>query len=293
MRLAGQAALDTAFLPARTARAVGAAIVRPADAVRQARHTARALVKLAAAARPATVSSLGGPIGRQRRYAWVTASLTDIKAIRQCLGGTVNDVVLAAISSGFRSLLLARGEQPRPHMVPALVPVSVRAPGEEGSYGNRVSVLVADLPVHLADPADRLAAVVAELSELKAAREANAGEAVVALGRFTPYPLASFLVRLAYSVPQRELVTVTTNVPGPRQPLYCMGRKLQEIIPYVPIATTLRTGISILSYCDTVTFGITGDYATTPDIAVLARGIGTGIGELLNAARNCPVDDLP
>jgi WS/DGAT/MGAT family acyltransferase len=197
----------------------------------------------------------------------------------------VNDVVLAAISSGFRTLLLSRGEQPGPHMIPSLVPVSVRAPGEESIYENRVSVIVTNLPVHLSDPVAQLETVRGELGELKESKEAAVGEALVSLGRFTPYPLASLAVRLAYRLPQHEIVTVTTNVPGPRQQLYGMGRKLLEIIPYVPIATTLRTGISIFSYCDQVTFGITGDYATTPDIEVLARGIEDGIAALLEAAR--------
>ena len=75
-------------------------------------------------------------------------------------------------------------------------------------------------------------------------------------------------------------------MPGPRQPLYGLGRRLVEIIPYVPIATTLRTGISIFTYCGNVTFGITGDYATTPDIEVLARGIEDGISELTTAAEH-------
>jgi diacylglycerol O-acyltransferase / wax synthase len=164
------------------------------------------------------------------------------------------------------------------------VPVSLRAPGQENIYENRVSVLIANLPVHMADPVDRLSAVRAELSELKASNEAAAAEALVALGRLTPYPLASLAVRMAYRLPQHEIVTVTTNVPGPRQPLYAMGRRLLEIIPYVPIATTLRTGISIFSYCDRVTFGITGDYATTPDLQVLAHGIEDGVARLVKAA---------
>jgi WS/DGAT/MGAT family acyltransferase len=263
--------------------AVANSLLRARKAAEQATGVARAIAKLADSARPAAPSSLCGPIGRQRRYTWAQASLTDVKKIKRELGGTVNDVVLAAISSGFRALLLSRGEQPGPHMVPSLVPVSLRAAGEENIYENRVSVLVADLPVHLADPRQRLEATRAELSALKASNEAAAGEALIALGRLTPYPLASLAVRLAYLLPQREIVTVTTNVPGPRQPLYAMGRKLVEIIPYVPIATTLRTGIAIFSYCDTLTFGITGDYDSTPDLDVLARGIEDGVTELLKA----------
>jgi len=283
--LAAQAGLDMLLRPAREALALTAVLARPGEAVRQASQTARAVARLAESAWPAAGSSLSGPIGRQRRYTWARASLDDVKTIKRQLGGTVNDVVLAAISSGFRSLLLARGESPGPHTIPSLVPVSVRAPGEESIYENRVSVLIANLPVHLAEPVARLAAVRAELSALKATREAAVGEALVSLGRFTPYPLASLLVRLAYRLPQREIVTVTTNVPGPRQPLYGMGRRLVEIIPYVPIATTLRTGVSIFTYCDNVTFGLTGDYGTTSDLQVLARGIENGVLELLEAAR--------
>jgi hypothetical protein len=85
-------------------------------------------------------------------------------------------------------------------------------------------------------------------------------------------------------MPQREVVTVTTNVPGPRQPLYALGRKLIDLVPYVPIAAWLRTGICIFSYCDKVTFGITGDYDSTPDIDVLAAGIENGVQDLLIAA---------
>jgi len=283
--LAARAALDMMSLPARTGLALGTALSKPAATLRQAAEVARATAKLTSSARPAVKSSLSGPIGRQRRYAWTTASLSDVKVIKNELGGTVNDVVLAAISSGYRALLLARGEQPAPHMVPSLVPVSVRAAGEENIYENRVSVLVADLPVDIADPVERLDRVRSEMAAVKGASEASAAVALVKLGRYTPYPVASLVVRLAYRLPQTELVTVTTNVPGPRQPLYGMGRELVEMIPYVPIAASLRTGVAIISYCDTLTFGITADYTSNPDIDVLARGIDDGVAELLAAAR--------
>jgi WS/DGAT/MGAT family acyltransferase len=206
--------------------------------------------------------------------------------IKREFGGTVNDVVLAAISGGFRAPLLARGERPGPHMVRSLVPVSLRAPGEENIYENRVSAVLADLPVHIPDPVQRLAAVQAELQSLKASKEALVGEALFSLGGYSLYPLASWWVRLGFGLPQREIVTVTTNVPGPGQPLYGMGRRLVEIIPYVPIATTVRIGVSIFTYCGNVTFGITGDYAANPDLDVLAHGIEHGTSELLAAARH-------
>ena len=287
LQLAAQAALDTVALPVREALSLSGDLAGdPGRAVRQAAGTVRAIGKLAPALWPATGSSLSGHIGKQRRYTWARASLDDVKMIKRELGGTVNDVVLAAISGGFRALLLARGEEPGPHMVRSLVPVSVRAPGEENVYENQVSAVLADLPVHIADPVERLAAVRAELQALKEARELMVGEALVGLGRYTPFPLVSRWVRLAFSLPQREIVTVTTNVPGPRQPLYGMGRRLLEIIPYVPIATTVRTGISIFTYCGNVTFGVTGDFAANPDLDVLAHGIDHGTAELLKAAKH-------
>jgi len=284
LALAASAAADLVARPARAAMALAGALTRPRDTVRQASQTARAVAKLAASASPAAASSLSGPISRQRRYAWARGSLNEVKTIKNELGGTVNDVVLAAISSGFRTLLLSRGEHPLPHMIPSLIPVSTRPPGEEDIRGNQVSVVLADLPVHLTDPVERLAVIRAEMATLKTIRAESAAEALVALGRFTPYPLASRVVRLGYRIPHDEIATVTTNVPGPQQPLYAMGRKLLELVPYVPIATNLRTGVSIFSYCGQLTFGITGDYATTPDIDILARGIEHGIEELTKAA---------
>jgi WS/DGAT/MGAT family acyltransferase len=287
LELAARAALNGVLLPVREGSAIQRALANPELAVRQAADALRGMVRLAEALPPAARSSLSGPIGRQRRYTWARASLDDVKTIKNDLGGTVNDVFLAAITSGFRALLLARGEEPAPSMIPSLVPVSVRSPGEENIYENRVSALVAHLPVDIADPVERLAAIRTQMAALKASNESTAGEAFVSMRQYTPFALASMFVRLAFSIPQREIVTVTTNVPGPQQPLYGLGRRLVEIIPYVPIATTLRTGVSVFTYCGQVTFGVTGDYTTTPDIGVLASGIEDGIAELLAAVPSC------
>jgi WS/DGAT/MGAT family acyltransferase len=282
--LAVQAAADLALLPLRQARAVGAAAADPRGTIRLVAGMAQAVARFSPSLRPAVPSSLSGHIGRRRRYAWTRVSLGDIKTIKRELGGTVNDVVLAAISSGFRALLIGRGEEPRPHAVPSLVPVSVRAPGERSGFGNQVSATVTNLPVHIADPVERLAAVRAEQDSLKASHEAIIGQALESLAEYSAYPVASWLVRRAFGLQQREIVTVTTNVPGPQEPLYWMGRRLEEIIPYVPIASTVRTGVSIFSYDGSVTLGITGDYAANADIEVLARGIEHGVAELLLAA---------
>jgi WS/DGAT/MGAT family acyltransferase len=285
LMLAALAAADAILLPLHGAGAIWRALDDPARTVREAASTLRGMARYVRALAPAPRSSLNGSIGRQRRYTWARASLDDVKTIKNELGGTVNDVFLAVITSGFRDLLLARGEQPAPGIVRSLVPVSVRQPGEEGTFENRVSALVADLPVEMSDPAERLATLVSQMTELKASSESEAGEAFVGLRPYTPFALASLFVRAVFSIPQREIVTITTSVPGPQLPLYALGRRLEEIIPYVPIATTLRTGVCIFTYNGKVTFGITGDYDTTPDLEVLAQGIEDGLAELLAFVR--------
>jgi diacylglycerol O-acyltransferase len=230
------------------------------------------------------MSSLTGPIGQQRRYTWVRVPFDEVRTVKAEQGATVNDVVLSAISAGFRALLLSRGENPHAHGVPSLVPVSLRAPGEESIYDNRVSGMIVHLPVHLSDPLEQLAAIRKELETLKRSGQATVGAAAASVAPYLPYSVSS-LTRLAYRIRQRIIVTVTTNVPGPRQRLYCLGRPLVEILPYVPLASTIRIGIAIFSYCDQITFGITGDYDTTPDLEVLAQGIADGIATLVKVAQ--------
>ncbi len=187
------------------------------------------------------------------------------------------------MTGGFRALLLERGEQPTPTAIRTLAPVSVRAPGAESVRDNQVSLLLARLPVDLDDPVDRLTAVRAELSSLKTSGEAEAGAMLTSLARFQPFPLLAAPVRAAAHASQHAVVTVTTNVPGPREPLYCLGRELLEVVPYVPISSRMRIGVSIFSYRDRVTFGLTGDDSAT-DLDVLGSGIENDLRALREAA---------
>lgn len=240
-----------------------------------------------------SATSLNGPIGPHRRWSWAEASLDDVKIVRDGLGGTVNDVVLAAITAGFRSLLLNRGEDVANRVVRTLVPVSVRGDSERGVYNNRVSGIFPGLPVAIADPGDRLNAISAQLSMLKESKQAVAGDALVKLAGFAPPMLLSLGARLAARTPQRALQTVTTNVPGPQYPLYVVGRRMVYSYPYVPIMGSVRISIAIFSYCGRLFFGITGDYDTVPDIDVLRDGIEEGMRELVVATAGSPGDAPP
>jgi diacylglycerol O-acyltransferase len=285
LRLLATAAGEVARLPLTVARALAGAVRSPTVLARQARDMVRGLGALATALRPAAPSSLSGPPSAQRRFAFARGSVADIATVRHALGGTFNDVALAAVTAGFRRLLLSRGELPTPHAVRTLIPVSVRPAGAESVRDNEVSLLVAELPVHLTDPEERLVAVRQNVATVKRAHEADAGAAVVELARYEPFTAVALAVRLAAHLPQRSIVTVTTNVPGPKQPLYALGRRLVEIIPFVPIASTLRSGVAIFSYCGQLTVGITGDYDGAADVWTLARGIEDGLTELVASAR--------
>lgn len=290
LRLTVDALLELALSPVEQLRLAGRALQAPQATAHRVVETARGLIALAGALTPAAPSSLNGPIGRQRRYAVARARLADVIGIGRQARVSVNDVVLAAISGGYRALLQQRGEEPDAHTIRSLVPVSVRATGDEGVYDNRISLMLAFLPVHVADPAERLRAVHEHLTQLKASGEAQAGEAMTTLAKHEPFPPVSWGMRLAARLPQRSIVTVTTNVPGPRQPLYLLGRRMIEILPYVPIASRLRTGISVFTYCGEVTFGITGDYANAGGLDRMARAIEQGIQDLFRAHQPTPAE---
>jgi diacylglycerol O-acyltransferase len=180
-----------------------------------------------------------------------------------------------------RAVLAAEGDRPTPHTVRTLVPVSVRAPGEEGIPENRVSCLLAELPVDVDDPVQRLSAVHEELARLKAAHEAEAGEALVQFAGHEPFVFVSPFIRAMFRLPQRTVVTVTTNVPGPRVPLYLLGRRMLHLLPYVPIAAGVRFGTAMLSYCDDLAFGVTTDFAMSADADLLADTVRREVDVLL------------
>jgi diacylglycerol O-acyltransferase len=229
-------------------------------------------------------ADLNGPVGPHRRWSWAKSDLADVKTIRAALGGTVNDVVLAVITRGFRDLLLGRGAQVDGRVVRTLVPVSVRSEQEKGTFNNRVSGMFPDLPVGIADPVERLENIRRQMAGLKESKMAVGGDALAQMAGFAPPMLLAMGTRLAGRVPQFTINTVTTNVPGPQFPLYILGRQMIEAYPFVPIFGSVRISIAIFSYLGQLNFGVTGDYDSAPDIEVLCDGIEAGVGEYLEIA---------
>lgn len=241
--------------------------------------------------RPAT-TSLNGPIANLRRYSAARVPLADIAQVCRAFDVTINDVALAAITESYRNILVRRGEQPLPDTLRALVPVSMRSVDAFDKTDNRVSVMLPYLPVDEQNPVQRLRIVHARLNRTKSHGQHQAGHAFVSIANRIPFPLTAWAVRLLTRLPQRGVATLTTNVPGPREPLQIMGQRVLSVFPVPPIAMQLRTGVAMLSYAEDLFFGILADYDAVVDVDALARGIEVAVARLVaSSQKRKPVRD--
>jgi diacylglycerol O-acyltransferase len=271
-----------------TTRGIPGSMAHPMATARTILGTGEGVVRFIRRLAPTQPLSIEGPIGPHRVWAHSSASLADVKTIRSAFGGTVNDVVLAVVTGGYRALLEERGDSIEQAVVRSLVPVSTRHDDSQGVADNRVSALLYELPVQVVDPVERLEAVHEQMTKLKSSHISEAGEVITSIGDLAPPmvvgPFSRMAIRSAHRFGQHSLNTVTTNVPGPQVPLYCLGHEMLEYRPFVPIGHGLRVGTAILSYNGKLFFGVTGDYETMPDIGVLATAAATGIEDLLDRA---------
>ena len=245
------------------------AVLHPRETLVRSRAMAEMLVRDELQGAPAT--SLNVTIGGRRRLAVVRLSLDEAKEIKRCLGGTVNDVVLAVATGGLRALLEHRGEKPPAAGLRAMVPVNARTDAEHGAMGNRVTSLFVDLPVADAGVFARYERIVKATTELKAGRLASGSQALIDLTALAP-PAVHATLAGALFAPRLFNVTIT-NVPGPQLPLYALGARMREVIPLVPLFAEHAVGIAIISYDGGLVFGINADHETVPDGHALAAGM--------------------
>jgi diacylglycerol O-acyltransferase / wax synthase len=267
----------------------------PAEMVRGARHAigapgraADAIVKELGAAGSFIRTGFGAPrsainhsIGPYRRFGWVRTDLDDLKLVKNFAGGTVNDVIIAAVAGGLGRFLRGRGQSTEGLELRAMVPVSVRTAEQHGALGNRVSAMMAPLAVGHRDPIDRLQVASDTMRHLKASGQAVGASLLTDVTNFTPPTIAAQAARLQSY--QRFFNTVVTNVPGPQFPLYLLGRELQDIFPMVPLAANQSVCFGIMSYNGRVNFGITADYDSMPDLDALLDDLDASLGELVAA----------
>jgi WS/DGAT/MGAT family acyltransferase len=255
-------------LRATTTRALGGA----GALLHAARHSLR----------PAPPSPLNAPIGEQRRFGMAATDLDDYKRVRKAHGGTVNDVVLAAVTGALRIWLLTRGESVGPHtVVRAMVPVSIRTEHEAGRLGNRISAYFVDLPVGEPSPVVRLHRVSYAMKAHKESGQSVGAEALVALSGFAPPTIHSRAARLVSGLSRRLFNVVVTNVPGPQFPLYAAGAAMLECYPVVPLARDQAVTVGLTSYNGGVYFGLNADRDAMPDVDVLAQCIEESLAELV------------
>jgi diacylglycerol O-acyltransferase / wax synthase len=255
----------------------------PRAALERAAHVVRTVSTLGTGGVVAPRTSLNASVGRHRRFTTVQVSLEDVKTVRRAHGGTINDVVLAGVGGGLRALLQQRGELAPDLTLKVFCPVSVRDESEHLRLGNRVSAMFVPLEVSAADPVERLRAVQATTAELKTREQAVGAAFLVGLTEYAVPTLLGLAARLVHSQPFFNLVV--TNVPGPQVPLYCMGARMLEAYPIVPLAQNLTIGIAILSYCGQLHLGLLADRDRAPDLEVLAQGIEGAFTELTKIAK--------
>ena len=282
-QMLGEALLERATVPGelvRTMRAVFRGPRRVLDGVKNAAVGVGAMAW--AGLNPAPPSPYNAPIGPHRRFTWVRAELRDIKAIKDSLGGTVNDVVLATVAGALGRHLRRRGHQTDGLELKAMIPISVRSDVERGALGNRVAAMMAPLPVWCQEPVARLDIVRQELSGLKQGGQAVGAQVLTDLTGFAPPTIMDQAARLMSR--QRFFNLVVTNVPGPQFPLYLAGRRMLDPFPMVPLAAGQGLGVALLSYDGKINFGLVGDYDMLWDLDELAADVQASLAELADTA---------
>lgn len=226
------------------------------------------------------MTSLNASIGPHRRYDVVRLELADVKAVRRRFECTVNDVVLCLVTSALRRLLISRRENVEGLVMKAMVPVSVRDASQARTWGNKVSMMAAELPVGEPDPRVCIVALRDRMADLKRSGQAVGADFWVRLGEYAPPTLLSLAGR-ALAL-QRMVNLVVTNVPGPQFPLYLRGARMLEAFPYVPVFAQNPLSVAVLSYDGALGFGLTGDWDRLPDLAVFSEGLRQALAALMS-----------
>jgi WS/DGAT/MGAT family acyltransferase len=286
-QLLADSLLERATVPAEIVRGVRATLRGPrhvAERMTRALGGVGAMAKVGLQAAPP--SPFNVRIGPHRRFTWVRGELNEFKAVKNALGGTVNDVVLAVVAGALGRYLRLHGEPTDDLVLKAMVPVSVRADVERGALGNRVAAMWAGLPVGLSDPVQRLLTIAREMDGIKESSQAVGAQVLTELTGFAPPTIMAQAARL--QARQRLFNLVVTNVPGPQFPLYMLSRRLEAMYPMVPLAENQALGIAIMSYNGQLNFGLNADYDALPDLEALAEELRAAIEELVAAAGESP-----
>jgi WS/DGAT/MGAT family acyltransferase len=284
VEMVGRAVVAAAQRPAKVVRALVNSVPGVVRAVRRARDESLDVALPLTAPR----LSMNRTITSHRVIALSSVSLADVKAVKNALDATVNDVVLAVTAGALRSYLERRDELPDKALV-ASIPTSVRADDDADKFGNRVSSMFASLPVEIVDPVERVRAVASSMSGAKGVHEEVGSSTlqdwaeVAGPALFSRASRAYSRLRIAERL--RPVINlVVSNVPGPPWPLYLAGAQLVAIHPLGPIFDDCGLNATVISYLDHMDFGFLGCRELLPDIEVLADCVPEALNDLKKAA---------
>jgi WS/DGAT/MGAT family acyltransferase len=231
---------------------------------------------------PSSETPLNQEIGPNRRFDFFAQDLSGVKAVKDKLGGTLNDVVLATVAGGMRRFLKRRRCEVSRLEFRVATPVSVRGDVDTETLGNRVSAWIFPLPLAQADPVKRLAAIRATTRRLKESNQALGADLLSAVTEWTGTTLLSLGTRLQSVGRTHNLIV--TNVPGPQLPLFLLGAPLHEAYPIGPLFPQQALVVALFSYAGRLFWGLNADASLVPDLADLRRDLEASFQELVEAA---------
>src|SRR2546426_6840765 len=219
------------------------------------------IARLALMAQDSRTRFKGTP-GIAKRVAWAEPlPLQEVKTIGRALGASVNDVLLACVAGALRGYLAGKGDPVDGVTIRALVPVNLRPVEKAYRLGNRFGLVFLELPIGIENPVARLYALRASMNALK-----GSYQPLLALGLLAALGTAPRILQdKMLSVLARNATAVMTNVPGPQQPLYLAGGRIESLMFWVPQSGDIGMGVSIISYNDRVQFGVVTDRGLCPD----------------------------
>jgi len=236
---------------------------------------------------PAGTTPINGVVTPDRRVDWFSTPLDEVKEVKNLLGGTVNDAILATVTGGVRRFLLEQRDVDADTLYQTdfrvMAPVSVRSRDARMTQGNQVAMWLVPLPIGVEDPVKQHALIVEETNRLKKSNQALGAATLVDISAGAPSTLVSLGGRLAANV--RPFNMTVTNVPGPQFPLYLYDAELLATYPLVPLWESHGVGIALFSYTGSVDWGLNGDWDLMPDIGEFAADLGEAFYDLLAAAR--------
>lgn len=254
-----------AALPGRVLGGAARALRAPERSLDEASHTASGFVEgLRKSLSPGSETPFNVPIGPHRRFDWTRTDLGAIRDVRKKLDGTLNDVVLATVAGAVRHYLDHHGVDVAEIDFRVFIPVSTRTDEERGKLGNRVTMLVAKLPVDEPDPRKRFTRVATETQHLKASGQAAGTSVLSEISDWTTTSVLSSMSRLAAS--RRSYNMVVTNVPGPPIPVFLNGARMIETYPLVPLFENQALGIALFSYDGSLYWGFNACWDAVPDL---------------------------